>query len=203
MQLFFKDTILWRTSWRHQLTNFKFISGTFFLNLICKTAICSNKSNWLTMNNSGLELLLVYYNIVSDDNNNELSLEDRRRWLRRIPRIAIRKYSQSAFKYMFDSGNDQALLNCCGINHRVFCKLVALFEPVFDCHSFDEVTGRVKKLKVSPKRGIPWGRPQEVSATGVLGLVLFWYRTRACVQRAIQLAFGLTASPMCGWLLFG
>ena len=69
--------------------------------------------------NSGLKLLL-YSVVVSDDDDNELSLEDRRRRSRRIPRIAIRKYSQSAFKYMFDSGNDQALLNCCGIDHRVF-----------------------------------------------------------------------------------
>ena len=109
------------------------------------------------MNNSGLELLLVYYNIVSNNDDNKLSLEDRRRRLRRIPRIAIRKYSQSAFKYMFDSGNDQALLNCCGIDHRAFCKLVALFEPVFNCHSCDEAAGRVKKLKVSSKTGLPWG----------------------------------------------
>ena len=152
--------------------------------------------------NSGLELLL-YSVVVSNDDDNELSLEDRRRRSRRIPRIAIRKYSQSAFKYMFDSGNDQALLNCCGIDHRVFRELVALFEPVFNCHGYDEATGLVKKLKLSPKTGLPWGRPREVSATGVLGLVLFWYRTRGCVQRAIQLAFGLTATPMYKWLLFG
>jgi len=50
--------------------------------------------------------------------------------------------------------------------------------------------------------GQPKGRKRELDATGALGVVLFWFRTRGCVQRAIQLCFGLTASMLYEWLRF-
>ena len=44
-----------------------------------------------------------------------LSDEDKHRRDKRIPRISIQRYSESPFFYLFGSGNDQALLNCCAV----------------------------------------------------------------------------------------
>ena len=111
----------------------------------------------------------------------------------------MRKYNQSSFYYLFGCGNDQALLNCCACDHKVFRSLLALFKPVFDTHTFDDKTGRIKKMTTT-KNGKPKGRKREIDAIGCLGLVLFWYRTRGSCTRAIALAFGLTATPMYKWL---
>ena len=43
-----------------------------------------------------------------------LNDEGKRRKDRRNPIIALRFYSDSPFKYLFESRNDQALLNACG-----------------------------------------------------------------------------------------
>jgi hypothetical protein len=153
---------------------------------------------------SGLELL-IYYHIFEDDDSDEstLGLEDRRRRSKKIPRISLQKYVQSAWRYMFDSGNDQALINCCAVDHKVFAELLELFEPVFNTHTIDRKTGLVRMLKKSTMGpAIRNGRPRKIDAIGALGLVLFWFRTRGSAARAISLAFGLTASPMYDWLRF-
>ena len=131
----------------------------------------------------------------------ELTLEERRERDRRTPRAALRRYQDSSFRYLFDSGDNQALLNCCGTTHPVFQELLALFKPYFDRLTFDD-DGRVRKLKLS-RSGKPIGRKRELDAVGCLGLVLYWYRTRGSVARAVAMAFGLKATPMYKWLKFG
>ena len=131
----------------------------------------------------------------------ELSMEERRRRDKRTPRIAIRKYPYSAFQYMDASGYDQALLNCCGVDHLVFKQLLQLFKPAFEAHMPDRITGTIKKLKLT-KHGERRGKPREINALGSLGLILFWFRTRGSSARSVALAFGLTASPMYMWLKF-
>ena len=106
----------------------------------------------------------------------ELSTEQRRRRDRRTPRIAIRKYPHSSFLHLFDSGDDQALLNCCGMDHKIFKKPLSIFEPAFNTHVPDPKTGLCRKLKRTA-RGKMAGRPREMDATGCLGLVLFWFQT--------------------------
>jgi hypothetical protein len=158
---------------------------------------------------SGLELLLYYYIFEDDDSDDDdskpnLSLEERRRRSKKIPRIALKKYSQSAWRYMFDSKNNQALINCCGVDHEVFSKLIEVFEPVFNTYTIDRKSGLIRKLKPSAMgTGTRTGRRRKVDAIGVLGLVLFWFRTRGSAARAISLAFGLTSSCMYDWLRFG
>ena len=78
---------------------------------------------------ASLEILYYYYfylrnNSEEDDNKPDLSLEERRRRSKKIPRIALTKHSQSAFRVMFESGNNQALINCCAVDHKVFCDLL-------------------------------------------------------------------------------
>ena len=84
---------------------------------------------------------------------------------------------------MFYSGNDQALINCCAVDHKVFRKLLLLFKSMFNSHAIDAETGLIKKRTISGS-GIFKGRRQKVDAIGVLGLVLFWYRTRGSCARA-------------------
>lgn len=147
-----------------------------------------------------LELLFFYFAFLDEDDDT-LSDEDRRRRDRRTPRIAIKKYNKSAFYYLFGSGNDQALLNCCAVDHKVFRSLLELFEPMFVRHMPDPDTGEVRPV-VLTRTGKPKGRQREIDATGCLGLVLYWYRTRGSVARAIAMAFGLTSTPMYRWLKF-
>ena len=49
-----------------------------------------------------------------------------------------------------------------------------MFAPVFDTHTMDEETGRIKKLEFT-KNGLPKGRKREMDAVGCLGLILYWF----------------------------
>jgi len=114
-----------------------------------------------------LELITYYYCLLSDDEEEEesvqLSPEDRRRRDRRTPRIALRKYSQSAFRYMFGSGDDQALLNCCGVDHKVFRDMLSFFEPVFNKYMFNDRTGEIR-VRQRTRTGLPKGRQREIDS---------------------------------------
>ena len=116
------------------------------------------------------------------------------------PQNCFKRHSESASRFLSDSGNDQALVDCCAVDHKLFKGLLELFQPVFDSHAIDWETGLIKKLKQSRVRRV---HPRKVSATGVLGLVLFWCQMQGSSARAISLTFGLAASNMHGWLQFG
>jgi hypothetical protein len=131
-----------------------------------------------------------------------LSAEGRRRRDRRIPRASLQNYSGSAFKTLLDSNNDQALLNACGHDHASFQCLIDLFEPIYDSHFLNRVSGFIQPL-VPLSTGKRNGRPRHLDAAGCLGLVLMWYRTRGAVSRSLCLMFGLTLTPMQRWLKLG
>eukprot|EP00536_Pseudo-nitzschia_multiseries_P011992 jgi/Psemu1/30616/gm1.30616_g len=150
-----------------------------------------------------LTLLGYYYdNYLTPNYNNPALLgeEDKKRRDHRTPRIAIKQYSQSAFMYLYRSGNDQALLNCCGVDHVVFRELLDIFEPLFNSHTVDKKTGSIQKFKEYNEQNFMCRR--EFDATGCLALILFWLQTRGSAARAVAIAFGLTASPMYRWLKF-
>ena len=100
------------------------------------------------------------------------------------------------------SGDEQALLNACGVDHKVFDELLQLFKPVYDAHTYDRQTGHIKKKRLSPQ-GVPRGVCRHLDATGCLGLVLMWYRTCGSCARSLALHFGLTSSPLYEWMKFG
>eukprot|EP00536_Pseudo-nitzschia_multiseries_P005401 jgi/Psemu1/12500/gm1.12500_g len=79
-----------------------------------------------------LEILSIFCMIDDGDSEDEADPSDRHLKDRRTPRIAICRHCQSSFTYLFNSGNEQALLNCCGVDHKVFRDLLHLFQPVFD-----------------------------------------------------------------------
>ena len=143
----------------------------------------------------GFELL--FYFAFFDNRDNKLTAEDKRRRDRRTPRIVItRYYRESSFYYLFKSGNNQSLLNCCAVDHTAFRNLLEIFQPVYDKHTIDEATNRIRKRSFT-RAGVPKGRKRHIKATGCLGL---WFQTRGSVARATAIAFGLTATPMYRWL---
>ena len=146
--------------------------------------------------------LLLFFPLFENKGHTLLSDEEKRRRDRRTPRIAIRYYRESSFYYLFKSGNDQALLNCCAVDHTAFRKLLEIFQPVYDRHTIDERTNRIRK-RCFTRAGVPKGRKRHIDATGCLGLVLYWFRTQGSVARATVMAFGLTATPTYKWLKFG
>jgi hypothetical protein len=52
-----------------------------------------------------------------------------------------------SFKHLFDTGNEQALLNATGADDEEFKRLLAVFKPIFDGHLLDERTGLIEKKK--------------------------------------------------------
>jgi len=148
-----------------------------------------------------LELFLLYYGyeeyFSGKKRRPELSPEEKKRRDRRTPRIALKRYSESPFAYLFRSGNDQALMNCCAVDHVTFRELLAMFKPVFESYTVDKKTGEIREKKHKNR-----GRKREMDAIGALGLVLYWYRTRGSCAQAIAMAFGLTSTPLYLWVKF-
>eukprot|EP00536_Pseudo-nitzschia_multiseries_P008593 jgi/Psemu1/20787/gm1.20787_g len=71
-----------------------------------------------------LEFIFIFCMIDDDDNEDEDSSDEK----------SVRRHCQSNFIYLFNSGNKQALLNCCGVDHKVFCNLLDLFQLVFNLY---------------------------------------------------------------------
>ena len=92
--------------------------------------------------------LFLYWHYAKEMEGDEsymdnITLEDRRRRDRRIPRCALKNYGHSSFRTLYLSGNDQALMNLTGFGHSTFLKLVQKFKPVYDFYSFDKDTGLI------------------------------------------------------------
>eukprot|EP00536_Pseudo-nitzschia_multiseries_P007690 jgi/Psemu1/18512/gm1.18512_g len=74
-----------------------------------------------------LEFISIFCTIGDDDEDEDLSGKKCLKG-RRITKIALHQHRQPAFFYLFNSGSKQALLNCCGVDHKVFCNLLDLFQ---------------------------------------------------------------------------
>ena len=96
-----------------------------------------------------LELFYYYYaytlcvnkqsnNKNKNKNKKKPSLAERQRRDNQKPQISVKRYSESPFLFLFKSENDQVLLNCCAVDHRVFQNLLQLFEPVYNCYTVDK-----------------------------------------------------------------
>ena len=83
---------------------------------------------YLTMR---LPTYMIYYQWMMQNPSTfkqMLDDEERQRRDRRYPRSALRVYKYSSFQYLYSSGNNQALLNATGHDHRTFALLLDKFK---------------------------------------------------------------------------
>jgi len=122
-----------------------------------------------------------------------LTAEEKQRRQRRIPRASLHTPRQCAWRYLYYSYNDQALITVTGLDHATFEYLLRLFQPIFDSTTpFGETT-----MKTNQR-----GRKRQVTAADCLGLVLAWTRTRGSTM-SLQMHFGLSMTNLCLYLRFG
>ena len=67
--------------------------------------------------------------------SNTLNEDGRRRRDRNIPRIVLPPPKHAAWKYLYDSGDDGALITVTGFDHATFSFISELFEPYFNCYT--------------------------------------------------------------------
>jgi hypothetical protein len=116
----------------------------------------------------------------------------------RIPRIALLPPSKSAWRKIFASRNDQALITLNGFDYDTFECLHEKFKPYFDQYSpFIDKDRCIKKLKC-PKEGRKW----MITSRDCLALNLAWTRTRRSTF-VLQIIFGMTETPVSMYLKFG
>ena len=171
---------------------------------VTRHATCSLTKNFFSIkilpHQSAMELELIFfyhgYTISIKQRKKNKNRQDKR-----TPWISLKQYAESPFSFLFNSGNDQALLNCCAVDLRVFCNLLHLFKPIYNRYTVNKNTGRIGPV-VLTKHGEPKGRRRELDAIDCLVLVLYWFQTWGSLAWAMSLAFGLTAPPMYKWLRF-
>ena len=98
-----------------------------------------------------------------------MSDEEKKYRGRRIPHIAIEMYKESLFHYLYDSGNNQALLNITGYDHDKFNKLTHKAVSKFGNYTFDHVDGIIREKE---KSIFLVGRAYLDAAVSRLGLIL-------------------------------
>ena len=120
---------------------------------------------------------------------------------RRIPRVALQVATHSAWKTLFRSGNDQALITLTGLDFETFNWLCPKFFIWYDTHSpFVDPDGCIVPLRNLPVN--QGGRPRMLSGADCLGLCLAWTRTRGSIM-VLQIIFGMTGTPVSMYLRFG
>ena len=116
-----------------------------------------------------------------------LSIQQRRRRYNRIPRESLVDPTDSAWRKLYQSQNDQALITATGLDYATFQYLLLKFKP-----SFDNLTPHLKDgcIKQINKNQI---NRRIIEASDCLGLVLMWTRTRSSMF-SLQMKFGLSGT---------
>ena len=127
-----------------------------------------------------------------------LTLEQRRRRDRRIPRIALQDPSASAWVKVYCSGSDSAMITLTNLDYPSFNYLAVKFEELYNLYTPYSMNGRIK-LKRQRAR---FRRPRSLDSRACLGLVLCFNRTRGSLH-ALSLLFGITSSVLSLYLKFG
>lgn len=154
------------------------------------------------MNRKQLCLVALIIDQMNQDNpdgsfHSKLTLFSRRLRQGKIRRGALLNPNESAFEFLFNSGQDDALVTLCGFDHQSFATLHNRFKPLFDNNSPYKNDGRLIGRHDKKKGG-----RRLINSTQGLALVLAWTRTRGSLS-VLQIIFGLTASRLSHWLRFG
>ena len=134
---------------------------------------------------------------------NSLNAEGRHRRDRNIPRNSLAPPSHAAWRYLYDSGDDGALITVTGFDHATFSYILSRFEPYYNSYTpwvKNNDGFSFKKVDLNKSKGR--GRKRMVTCTACLGLVLAWFRFRGS-EFILQGWFGFTGSQLNVWLRFG
>lgn len=116
---------------------------------------------------------------------------------RRVPRASLQSPKESAWRILFQSGNDHALITLTGLDRTSFNWLHSLFTPVYNEYSpLVSPDGTIVKLKNTN------GKPRLINGRDCLALYLAWTRTRGSCY-VLQMLFGMTATCVSVYLRFG
>jgi len=112
--------------------------------------------------------------------------------------VSLHLPSQSAWKVVWESQNDQALITLTGFDFESFRWLLDKFQNVYQSYSpFVDPDGAIV-----PINGNQIGRPRFMTAADCLALSLAWTRTKGSCM-VLQMIFGLTGTPVSMYLRFG
>jgi hypothetical protein len=122
----------------------------------------------------------------------------RRLQQRKIPRCSLLEQSQSAWRRLYESRNDQGMITLTSFDRATFNSLCEIFTLVFASYTPFVPSGvtcfeRTKEQN----RGRPWMIWPEDGP----GLVLAWTRTRGSLM-VLQLTLGITYTNLNNYLLF-
>ncbi len=101
-----------------------------------------------------------------------LSIEERRRRYRKIPRCALIPMKLSPWQKLRASQNDQAYITMTGFDFESFEKILERFAPMFSGHTPFNSSGMIDEFEYTT------GQKREVKPADCLGLVLVWTRTQ-------------------------
>ncbi len=116
------------------------------------------------------------------------SLDVFQRWLRqrKIPRCSLQEQSQSAWRCLYESRNDQRMITLTGFDCATFDSLCEIFTPVFELYT-PFVPSGISCFEHTKEQNR--GRPQMIWPENGLGLVLAWTRKRGSLM-VLQLILG-------------
>jgi hypothetical protein len=127
-----------------------------------------------------------------------LSIAQRRLRYNRVPRIALLPPAQSAWRKIYSSRNDQAMITLTGFDLDTFEWLNSKFEPYFNTHSpFIKDKTHIVPIPCPGK-----GRKRLINSRDCLALNLAWTRTRGNTT-VLEIIFGMTGTPVDRYLIFG
>ena len=112
-----------------------------------------------------------------------------------IPTSALLHPHQSAWRRLYSSGSDAALITLTGLDYAIFRALHEDFKVLFEMMTPHTENGMIRTKSKS-------GRKKLVQSFDCLGLVLSWTRTRGGMF-VLQVIFGLSATTVSHYIRFG
>jgi hypothetical protein len=125
-----------------------------------------------------------------------LSAYERQRRLRRIPRVALHSPINCAWRQLYNSDNDAALITLTGFDFRTFKWLARIFVPFYNSYTpHVSSDGRIVRLED------PRGKRRLMRGIDCLALCLAWTRTKGSTI-TLQMIFGMTHTSVGIYLKF-
>ena len=89
---------------------------------------------------------LAYVEALNEEelpHKQKLTLANRHLRDKRNPLCALRYCKDSSFRFLYESMNDQALVNMTGFDHHSFNLLLTIFTPYYNAYTYSRLTGQV------------------------------------------------------------